>query len=236
MNFDVYFNSVQNISNINLNINKQATHLSIFDWSAADFDAINNFLFEIDSNLVFGYNFDVDSIWNAFKCTIWPIIYMFVPRKAIPHHQKYRPRMYPKQIRKLLTKKSAIWRALEFNKSSELLSHYHSISEACRLEIFKFNSEREEKLLKANNLGAFYKFVNKKLTRKYGMAPFKNKDNTLITEDIYKANLLNDHFLSVFTTNDGTLPPFPSRLASANIKISDIRISPEIIGKILKKL
>ena len=104
VNFDVYSNSVQNISNINVNINEQATHLTIFDWSAADFDAINNCLFEIDWNLVFGYNFDADSIWNAFKCTIWPIISMFVPRKAIPHYQKYRPRMYPKHIRKLLTR------------------------------------------------------------------------------------------------------------------------------------
>ena len=144
--------------------------------------------------------------------------------------------MYPKHIRKLLTKKSAIWRALKFNKSSELLSHYRHISDACRLEIFKFDSEREEKLLKANNLGAFYKFVNKKLTSKSGIAPLKNKDNTLITEDVDKANLLNDYFHSVFTTDDGTLPPFPSRLASDNIKISDIRISPKIIEKILEKL
>ena len=93
-----------------------------------------------------------------------------------------------------------------------------------------------EKLLKANNLGAFYKFVNNKLSSKSGIAPLKNKDGILITDDVEKADLLNDYFQSVFTTDDGTLPPFPSRLGFDNIKISDITISPKIIEKILKKL
>ena len=53
---------------------------STFDWSGADFIAMNNYLNSVDRNIVFGFNFDADSIWNAFKGVIWPIIEMFVSK------------------------------------------------------------------------------------------------------------------------------------------------------------
>ena len=143
--------------------------------------------------------------------------------------------MYPKHIRKLLTRKSVIWRALKTNKSPALLSRYRSITEECKLEIFKFDSDREEKFLQVNNLGAFYMFINKKLSSKSGVAPLRNPDNILVTDDVDKADLLNEYFQSVFTTDDGTLPPFPSRLESDNTKISDITISPRYYWKCTEK-
>ena len=51
-----------------------------------------------------------------------------------------------------------------------------------------------------------------------------------------KANLLNSYFQSVFTSDDGKLPPFPNRLNSATTNISDINISPTVIQNVLKKL
>ena len=161
---------------------------------------------------------------------------MFVPRKTVRHHLKYRPRQYPKHIRRLLTKKSAICHKLKTNKSPELLSTYQTISNLCKLEIFKFDSEREEKLLNANNLGTFYKFVNNKLTSKSGIAPLKTDNDILLTNDTDKANLLNDYFHSVFTSDDGTFPFFSTRLISDNINISDVKISPKIIQNVLRKL
>ena len=178
---------------------------------------------------------DADSIWNAFKCVIWPIIEMFVPKKVVHHFKKYRPRQYPKHIRKLLTKKSAIWRTLKTTHSPELLTRYRCIADLCKLKIFKFDSEREQRLLNANNLGAFYNFINRKLCSKSGIAPLKDDKNTLLTNDVDKANLLNNYFHSVFNNDDGTLPPFPSRFESDNNnnKLSDITISPKIIFYII---
>ena len=74
-------------------------------------------LFNIDWHLLFGYNFDIDSLWNNFKSIIWPIIELYVPKKMIPHHKKYSPRFYPKYIRVLLNRKAAIWRALRSSHS-----------------------------------------------------------------------------------------------------------------------
>ena len=50
-------------------------------------------------------------------------------------------------------------------KSDALKQKYANIVSECKNAIFKIDQAREEKLLKANNLGAFYKFVNGKLTK-----------------------------------------------------------------------
>ena len=150
-------------------------------------------------------------IQKAFDC---------VDHKMLVNHQwKYRPRAYPKHIRKLLTRKAAIWRKLKFSHISDLAAKYRNIAIDCRNEILKFDTENEEKLLKANNLGAFYKFVNKKLSNHSGIAPLK-----LVTDDDDRANLLNSYFESVFTHDDGSTPSFPSRLPD-NTHTSDINTS-----------
>ena len=90
--------------------------------------------------------------------------------------------------------------------------------------------------MEANNLGAFYRFVNNKLSAKTGIAPLFNPAGTLLSSDSDKADLLNDYFHSVFTKDDGNLPIFPRRLRDPSHSKSDISISPDIILKILSKL
>ena len=207
----------------------EIVELYIYDWSAADYTAINDALEQIDWHSLFGYFFDADSLWKQFKTIIWPVIELYVPRKLVSHNKKYRPRNYPKHIRNLLNRKAAIWRKLRIDKSDVLTSEYRSISNECRLEIHKFDSMREEKLLNADNVGAFYKFVNNKLGTKSGIPPLKSDLIILLTSDIDKANLLNKYFESVFTKDDGNAPQFPCRLPNDKItEISDIKISPQI--------
>ena len=67
INFNVYSNFVENVSISDVHNDTQDTNLTIFDWSAANFDQITNHLNAIDWHLVFGYNFDADSIWHAFR-------------------------------------------------------------------------------------------------------------------------------------------------------------------------
>ena len=51
---------------------------------------------------------------------------------------------------------------LKTHKTQELKTKYSDIANQCRLEILKDDREKEERILSANNLGTFYKFVNKK--------------------------------------------------------------------------
>ena len=209
--------------------------LQIFDLSSADFTVMNDVILNVNWHLLFGFNFDANSLWCGFKNIIWPIISQYVPRKMVKHSKKYRIKQYPKHIRKLLTKKAAIWRALRISKTPELNLKYRNVATECKLQILKFDTEREEKLLIANNFGAFYKFVNKKMNNHSGIAPLKNADGDLLTSDIDRANILNAYFESVFTQDNGSLPSFPSRLPN-DVHRFDIIMTPQIVFQILKKL
>ena len=130
----------------------------------------------------------MNSLWDNFKSIIWPIIELYVSRKLIPHHKKYSPRFYPKHIRVLLNRKAAIWRKLRSNHSSDLYIKYCHITYQCKNAIHEFDSERERNLINTNNLGAFYKFIDKKLNNSSGIAPLQTDAGVLLTSDLDKAN------------------------------------------------
>ena len=108
---------------------------------------------------------------------------------------------------------------------------------ALRKAIIDFDIMKEEKIIKANNLGAFYRYINNKLSHGNGITPLFDTNGNLITSEIEKANLLNDYFKSVFTIDNGLLPEFSTRFPPDSPKIfDDIKISPEIINRILLDL
>ena len=150
--------------------------------------------------------------------------------------KKYKPRHYPKHIRALLTRKAAIWRSLKNNKTDQLKSKYAQIVSDCKEAITNYDINRETKLLDTNSLGAFYKFVNGKLSNSSGIPPLTDPAGNLLITDYDKSNLLNSYFQSVFTTDNGILPNFPSRFPPDSPSyINDIHITtPNISDKIKK--
>ena len=93
----------------------QPIKLSIYDWSAGDYEAITNALQTVDWYILFGHHFDAKSMWLQFKNIVWPLIDQFIPKKLIAHNKTYNPKAYPTFIKKLLTRKAAIWRILKIN-------------------------------------------------------------------------------------------------------------------------
>ena len=97
--------------------------------------------------------------------------------------------------------------------------------------------EREEQILDAKNLGAFYKFVNSKIGNSSGLGPLHDKNGNFIFDDKAKAELLNQYFHSVFISDNGILPQFPSRFKTQNLpNLNDITFDTPDIIKILNKL
>ena len=84
----------------------------VYDWRNADFESINLFLQSFDWNLLFGYYFDSETLWNNFKSILWSAIALHVPTIQVSHHVKYNTKRYPRRILQLLSRKSAIWRML----------------------------------------------------------------------------------------------------------------------------
>jgi hypothetical protein len=231
------------LSNSSPQINSDANSqylisLPKYNWSAADFPAIIDHLSNIDWHSLFGFYFDVNTIWSQFKSIIWPIIDLYVPKISVSHFTKYHPRHYPKHIRILLNRKAATWRSFKLYKTTELKTKYAHIALETKKAIIDFDTKNEEKMLKTKNLGSFYRFVNGKLNNNdTGIAPLFDTNGNLLISDLDKANLLNDYFSSVFTNDNGLLPDFPSRFPpNVHATLDDISITPEIINKILCNL
>ena len=76
------------------------------------------------------------------------------------------------------------------------------------LQFNKFHSDKETSLINNCNLGSFFKYVNSKISYISGVAPLQDTAGNLHNSDADKAQLLNDHFPTVFVQDDGKLRPF----------------------------
>ena len=92
-----------------------------------------------------------------------------------------------------------------------------------------------KKILEDNNLGAFFKFANKKLSSPSGISPLMDPFGNLLTTDEDKAKLSSEYFASVYTIDNGITPPFQSRLSPNTLGVNDIPISSLRVKKILSK-
>ena len=65
-------------------------------------------------------------------------------------------------------------------------------------------------LIKKSNLGAFYRFINKRLTDKSGVGSLwpAGTCDVIETDDSTKGSILNKYFSSIFVSDDGSLPEF----------------------------
>ena len=79
------------------------------------------------------------------------------------------------------------------------MTKYRLTANECKQAILNYDIACEERIIKANNLGAFYRFVSNKMGRKSGFAPLLDQNGCFQCADQTKANLLNQYFYSVFT-------------------------------------
>jgi len=161
---------------------------------------------------------------------------MHIPVKIVPHYNKHKFRWYPKDIRRLLSRKAAIWRTLKRTRDPSIKHKYIKIANDCKLAILKYDKLKEERILQANNLGAFFKFINRKLSSKSGIASLLTPGGQLAESDLAKAETLNEYFESAFTHDNGHTPSFPARTGAANPGLNDIKITPTIVRASLSKL
>ena len=210
INFNLYSTVIDRSDRVDIVHNSSPSNehsilLPVYNWADGDYAAVNESLKSLDWQSLLGNIFDVDLIWSSFTSVVRPIIALYVPKRLVSHSTKYRVKKYPSSIRTLLSRKAALWRKLKSDFSDELKNRYTYVSMICKQAILDFDVEIENRILKANNLGAFYRFVNNKLRSRGGIAPPPLYDSagTLLVSDSDKADLLNTFFKSVFTQDDG---------------------------------
>jgi len=89
-------------------------------------------------------------------------------------------------------------------------------------------------LVGSKNLGRFYKFVNARLANKQGVGTLKNRGGQAVTNDMDRANLLNEYFCSVSVPDNGIVPNFSDKSGSG--KLDSVVFSRNVVIKAIKKL
>ena len=68
---------------------------------------------------------------------------------------------------------------------------YRATSNEFRHLVTEFEKEKELNIIKANNVGYFYKYTNKKLNNSKGISPLIDANDKLLIDDLDKATVLN---------------------------------------------
>ena len=195
----VSFNVIRHIHHDNFDVHS-------FDFKNADWTNLSVYLDCIDYFSLFENCSDTESIFSTFYSIIYSGLKEFVPiRKS--NSLSCSHSFYPYKIRKLLRTKIQLWRIYKRFKTAESLLKFKLCASECRSAIYNFNVERENRIIKSENVGKFFNYANRKFACKSSIGPLRTTDGSLTTDPVLKNNLLQSVFSSAFTIDNGTLPP-----------------------------
>jgi len=209
-----------------------------FLWHEADYDGMNLYLSAVDWYGMLTVNLSPNDLWSALRDKIYEAANLFVP---ITNYLSNVPKrghlkLYPKTIRNGLARKRCLWRAHRKDpENSRLFVRYKKCETECRNMIQKHELAKEAKVISADNIGSFYKFVNNRLTCSTGIATLLDNAGNAVTSDADKAELLNQYFGSVCTKDDGQLPCL-KQIVPKDAKLSSVDFSINAVLRVLKKL
>jgi hypothetical protein len=205
-------------------------------WSQADYTSMVNYLNNINWTQLFCDNITVDSIWQAFLNVLLTAIDCYVPSRLCASASSTNKRSYPKSVRKAIARKRCLWRKHKKEPTNTKITEaYKKAERLCTELLGQYEIQQEQRCLRSNNFGSFYKFVNSRLSCKSGVGAIRANNGETVTNDKKKAEMLNDYFCSVGTQDNGILPDFPSVMPSDDV-LDTIDFSPVAITRAIAKL
>ncbi len=235
INFTVDFSSDR------ANDNPTAGETKSYLWDKADYNALNEYLQQIDWHNFMTVNLTPDQIWSSFRQILTEAFDLFVPFRITRQSAKRRRTVkhYPSAIRLLINRKLAVWRLLRNQPANtQLKSRYRQLQMEYRRSIYRYELEQEKRVLSSDDAGQFYKYVNKKLARSTGVGALMtgstdaNGRPILATDNRTKAELLNDYFASVYTTDDDNIPTFDRKVPDS-ARLENITFMPHAVMNVI---
>ena len=157
-------------------------------------------------------------------------------RKKFTNSKK--PPWYGRDIGNFSKLKKKAWNKYRKNPSPDTWKEYTTQRNKLSHLIEKSKENYENKIASQikQNPKQFWKYVGSKTKSKDKINDLLDKDGNLVTEDLEKAEILNNHFASVFTVEDTSSIPTLDTNSNNLILLEDINITNEIISKNLKEL
>ena len=146
--------------------------------------------------------------WNILKYEIESIIYKFVPLKK--QGKRSRKKHLSKEAIRKIVYKQTMWRVYRHIRKDEDYANYKEALNLATPEIRKSKRTFEKKLAGniKNDSKSLYAYVRSKQKVRDKVGPLENNRENIIS-DRFQAEVQNEYFSSVFTTEDISSLPVP---------------------------
>ena len=181
---------------------------------------------------------DLEGRWYELKANFMAAQDQHIPKVKTIKNGTKQPRWFNKDIAKAIRVRNKAHKMSQLQPSQGSKSaHKKECRKVDRL-IRKAKLEEEDKIIEEAkyNPKAFMGHVNSRKPIKSSIGPLKDKEGELISDDAGMADLLNNHFASVFTEEDVSEIPGMEIRYEGTMPLRKIVITEEIVRKKIKKL
>jgi hypothetical protein len=199
----------------------------------ANWTEIKDFLNSVDFYHLFNNAESPAAAFESFYDVIYTCIELFVPCKRIATSSRSQHIKYPYSVQRLMGKKATAWRVFRAFRTQESLASYKKVARKCKTAIKQLTADYENRLISSGNLGAFYRYANKKFSFKSAVGPLHDEDGSLIVDPDHKVNLLQRAFVNYYTADNGCLPTAATKVSS---QLSRVYFSPSLVRRAIKRL
>ena len=140
----------------------------------------------------------MSQLWKTFSIILSTAVNAAVPI-AINNRNRQNTSnsRYSRMVHNCVTLKRKCWKELAERPWDSLLRQkYRDCVYKYRKALQQYHTNAEERLISTNQLGAFYRYIKKRITSSTSVGAIVQND-VVLTDDGSKANALNDHFASV---------------------------------------
>ena len=206
---------------------KNCGNILKYDWYKADYPSMEYMLSAVDWLSLLSSYPDAMDFYSAFLSIVRHAINVCVP---IRHKRCFTgKKKWPHALKVCKTNKLKLWRKLSQHPlDPNLQIKYRECCSLWNRLVHNHETEIEKHIIESRNLGAFYRYINNRLTHKDSIGAIVTSNNVVLTDDTDKANEFNKYFASVGVVDDGNLPNCLNIvddsicLTSVNIAESDV--------------
>ena len=218
-------------------VNTCPTHIKteerVPDYSKADFDKLR----DITSSIAWSDDLNplsASEAWDVFKNKLCTAVEECIPLRN--RRSAGRPLWMNQNILRVIRKKRRLWKVYQTSQDYADFKAFQDIQKSIAKTIRRAKKKLERKLAKQfkKNSRPFYSYVNSKTKSSHQVGPLKNEHKEIISNNNEMADLLNNYFSTVFTSeNDANLP---TPVISHNEKLTAIEVDEDMIKSRIHKL
>lgn len=176
-------------------------------WHRANYDVFSEYLSSINWFDVVCQYPDVSQLYRIFSESVTNAVSLATPVLS-QRRNRDRP-LYPREVRRYALLKRKLWKNLSERPWDSLLRQkYRDCVHRYCCAIRRHHISVEDELITSNDLGAFYRYINRRITNRSSIGVIVDNGNVL-TDDLHKANAFNCHFASVSIMDNGIIPKCP---------------------------